>query len=234
MGRSVQGTDVFKQNYITYRNGLYPTVPDVCRRSSSPYRGDSWNSHASANPFGLFFASLSRLSLAYDVTEEATPSAKRPAKYYSDAEEYHKHFQVGDKFRIRIPTLAQSSSKLESKSGEIHTICKIRGVVANFTDAATQSQTRVHVDRLTACSPRLREEFEALPSVSRSSSSSSLHGSMQAEPTRLVDSVDLATQSRALGKRLPKSTRRDDYVYLMYEYREMDMSLYEEWWRGNP
>ena len=140
-------------------------------------------------------------------------------KDYYDAGAYHKIFQVGDKVRIRIPTLAQSSSKLQSKWSEIDTISKLQGVVATLTDPTTQSQTTVHVDRLSVCSPRLRDEIDTNPSVpiSRSVSSSSLRGSVHDEPTRPVDPVDLATQPRALGKRVPKSTRRDDYSYLMYE-----------------
>ena len=125
--------------------------------------------------------------------------------------------------RIRIPTLAQSSSKLQSKWSDIHTISKFKGVVATITDPAMQSQTRVHVYRLRGCSPPLRDELEIRPSVSRSVSCSSLHGSMQEEPKRPVASVDPATQTRAPCKRVPKSKRRDYYLYLMYEYREMDM-----------
>ena len=49
---------------------------------------------------------------------------------------------------------------------------------------------------------------------------------MHPEPTRTLDPGDIATQPRALGKRVPKSTRRDDYSFLMYEYREMDGSRF--------
>ena len=53
-----------------------------------------------------------RLSLAYDAARKTTACAERRAKDYYDAVAYHKIFQVGDKVRIRIPTLAQSPSKL--------------------------------------------------------------------------------------------------------------------------
>ena len=43
---------------------------------------------------------------------------------------------------------------------------------------------------------------------------------------RAVDPLDLATLPRALGKRVQKSTRRDDYIYLMYEYRQMEGRRY--------
>ena len=50
-----------------------------------------------------------------------------------------------------------------------------------------------------------------------------MHGAVHDEPTR---TVDLARQPGAIGKRVPKYTRRDDYVNLMYEYREQDGSRY--------
>ena len=166
------------------------------------------------NPSAYSFRRYQPLSLAYDAAREATACAQRRAKDYYDAGAYQKIFQVGDKVRIRIPTLAQSPSKLQSKWSEIHTISKIQGVLATLIDRPTKSQTTVHVDILSACSPRLRDELEAHPSVqlSRSVSSSSLHGSVHDEPKRAVDPVDLATQPRALGKRVPKSSRRNDYV----------------------
>ena len=39
---------------------------------------------------------------------------------------------------------------------------------------------------------------------------------------RAVDSGDILTQPGDLYKRLPTSTRRDDFVYIVYEDREMD------------
>ena len=63
------------------------------------------------NPSPYSFRCYQRLSLAYDAAREATASAQRRAKDYYDAGAYHKIFQVGDKVRIRIPTLAQSPSK---------------------------------------------------------------------------------------------------------------------------
>ena len=61
------------------------------------------------------FRSYQRLSLAYDAAREGTLCAERRAKDYYEAGAYHKIFQVGDKFRIRIPTLAQSPIKSQSK-----------------------------------------------------------------------------------------------------------------------
>ena len=72
---------------------------------------------------------------------EATSCAQRRAKDEYDAGAYL--FYVGDKLGSRVPTLAQSHSKLQSKSSEIHTISKLHGVVAILTDPATQSQTTV-------------------------------------------------------------------------------------------
>ena len=77
-------------------------------------------------------------------------------KDYYDPRAYHRIFQVGDKVRIRIPTLAQSPSKLQLKWSEIQTISKIEGAVATIPDPTTQRQTRVHVERLSACNPPLR------------------------------------------------------------------------------
>ena len=61
---------------------------------------------------------------------------------------------------------------------------------------------------------------------SSSVSRSSLHGSRHVAPTRAVDSVDLATQAHALGIGMPKCRRGDDYVYLIYEYTQMDGSYH--------
>ena len=113
---------------------------------------------------------------------------------------------------------------LQSTGSEIHLISKFERVLATLSDPPTQKQIIVLVNRLSACSRRLRAEFETPPSVpiSHSVSRSSLHCSMQYERTRGVNSVDLATQPRGIVKSVHKSTRPDNYVYLMYEYREMD------------
>ena len=45
---------------------------------------------------------------------------------------------------------------------------------------------------------------------------------------RPVGSVHPATEPRAPGKRVPNSTCRDGYVYLMQEYKEVDVSFFED------
>ena len=58
--------------------------------------------------------------------------------------------------------------------------------------------------------------------LSRTVSGASLHESVQDDLTRRLASVDPGMQPRALGHRVPKSTRRDDYIYLMDTCRGME------------
>ena len=145
-------------------------------------------------PSTYCFRRYKQLSLAYDAAREATASAQhRAIDYYDAAAAHHKLFQVGDRVRIRIPTLSQSSSKLSSKWSEIRTISKLQSVVATLTDPTTQSQTTVHVDRLSACSHRLRDELDVHDYVplSPSVSGASLQDSVHDDPLRPVASVEL-------------------------------------------
>ena len=149
--------------------------------------------------------------------------------------------------RKTITTLVHitKSFKLETKTGfEFQPLSKLPanynqngrnpynfqylGFAATHTDPTTQIQTLDYVDRLTSCSPRLILELVTHPSdpIYRSLSSSSLHGSEHHEASRTGASVDLQTQPRSIAKRVSKSTRRVDYVYLMYEYWDMDGSRY--------
>ena len=62
-------------------------------------------------------------------------------------------------------------------------------------------------------------------SISRSVSLAFLHGSVNPEPSRSVDSEDLVTPPRVIGKRLPKSTRRDFYVTHVFVQSDVWNSL---------
>ena len=59
-------------------------------------------------------------------------------------------------------------------------------------------------------------------SLSRSVSGSSLQQSVHDEPTRPGALFDLVAEPRTPRKRVAKSTRRSDYLYLMYECRAME------------
>ena len=84
------------------------------------------------NPSTYSFRRYQRLSIAYDAGREATACTQRRAKDYYDAGAYQKIFQVGDKVRIRIPTLAQSSSKLQSKWSEIQPFPRFKELLQPF------------------------------------------------------------------------------------------------------
>ena len=126
-----------------------------------------------------------------------------------------------------MQTLSQCPSKVQSKRSEIHTISKVEGVVATLTDPTRQSRTTVHVEHLSACSHRIRDELDVPDSVPHSNSVSGacLQESVHDDPMSSVASVDPAKQTRALGKRVPKSTRRTDYIYLIYTCRAMGQLL---------